>query len=229
MTAKHKLAKLLLALTFLLGLSMPFAPAALAAPKGTCEEVTPGSGQSSGPQIAACTKSEYKLIENANLKGVTKSNEDQFCYTLTTNVKTGTQVAKTDCSILTLTGSGGGNDGSGSSPGCGSTGSCVSDACTADATSCTDPALSCSTTGNNQCDFIGKYVNPLIDLFSIVFGLVAVISLILGAISYSTSEGDPQKSSKAKRRVANTIIAIVAYMFLYAFLQFIVPGGLFTK
>jgi hypothetical protein len=89
-----------------------------------------------------------------------------------------------------------------------------------------DPAIKC---GSDKCDFIGKYVNPAIKAFSITFGLVAAISIIMGGIQYSTSEGDPQKSANAKKRILNTIIAVVAYIFLYSFLQFLVPGGLFNR
>jgi hypothetical protein len=92
------------------------------------------------------------------------------------------------------------------------------------AASSEDPAV---YGGGNQSDFIGKYINPAIDLFSLSFGLVATISIILGGIQYSASEGDPQKATAAKSRISNTIIAIFAYLFLYAFLQFLIPGGAF--
>lgn len=87
-----------------------------------------------------------------------------------------------------------------------------------------DPAVYCNA---DKCDFVAKYVNPAIKLFSLSFGLIAVISIILGGINYSTSEGDPQKAASAKSRITNTIIAIFAYLFLYAFLQFLIPGGAF--
>jgi hypothetical protein len=77
------------------------------------------------------------------------------------------------------------------------------------------------------CDLIANYVNPAINLLSAMFGLIAVISLIMGGIQYSASEGDPQKASQAKSRLYNTLIAIFAYLFLYAILQFLIPGGLF--
>ncbi len=96
------------------------------------------------------------------------------------------------------------------------------------ANNCSDPAANpkanCSNTG---CDLIVKYIDPLVNLLSVVFGLIAVISIIAGSIQYSASTGDPAKSSAAKSRIQNTIIAIVAYFFLYAFLQFLIPGGLF--
>lgn len=99
--------------------------------------------------------------------------------------------------------------------------------CVCTATSCADNAVTCSSNGG--CDLIEKYLNPGIDLFSVMFGLIAAGSLIMGGISYSASEGDPQKSSRAKSRITNTIFAIVAYMFLFSFLQFIIPGGAFNR
>jgi hypothetical protein len=89
-----------------------------------------------------------------------------------------------------------------------------------------DPATNCN---DKQCDVIGKYVGPAITLLAISFGLIATISLILGGIQYSMSEGDPQKSSSAKNRITNTIIAVVAFLFLFAFLEFLIPGGVFNR
>lgn len=77
------------------------------------------------------------------------------------------------------------------------------------------------------CDLIGKYIDPFINLLSACFGLIAVASLIYGAIQYITSEGDAQKASRAKTRMVNTVFAIIAYAVLYGFLQFLVPGGAF--
>lgn len=93
------------------------------------------------------------------------------------------------------------------------------------------PANAAPNTGTDcskdNCDLIGKYVNPAIDLLSLVFGVIAAISLVVGGMQYSTSTGDPQKVSLAKRRIINTIIAVVAYLFLFTFLQFLIPGGIF--
>jgi hypothetical protein len=85
-------------------------------------------------------------------------------------------------------------------------------------------SASCNSSG---CDLITEYLQPTINLLSGVVGIIVVISLILAGIEYSTSEGDPQKSAKAKRRITNTLFALIAFFFLYAFLQFLVPGGIF--
>jgi hypothetical protein len=91
---------------------------------------------------------------------------------------------------------------------------------------CTDPAITC-TSNSSYCNLIKEYVVPTINLLSVAFGLIAVISLLLGAINYITSEGDPQKVSRAKMRIRNTIFSVVAFMFLYSFLNFLIPGGIF--
>jgi hypothetical protein len=99
---------------------------------------------------------------------------------------------------------------------------------TCDNGACKDPALSGSCKSNDDgCDLIGKYVNPTINLLSIAFGVIAVISLVMGGIQYAASTGDPQKVTLAKRRIYSTVIAVIAYIFLFSFLQFLVPGGIF--
>lgn len=93
---------------------------------------------------------------------------------------------------------------------------------------CTDPAADPKATcSKDNCDLIKKYVNPAITLLTAVFGIIAVISLIVGGIQYSSSGGDPQKVGAAKKRIQNTIVAVIAYFFLYSFLQFLIPGGVF--
>jgi hypothetical protein len=89
----------------------------------------------------------------------------------------------------------------------------------------TSPNANC---GAGSCDIVKKYVNPAIQVATIVFGLIATISIILGGIQYSASAGDSQKVSAAKRRISMTVLAIVAYAFMYTFLQFLVPGGVFN-
>jgi hypothetical protein len=81
--------------------------------------------------------------------------------------------------------------------------------------------------GKNDCNLIQLYVNPFINLLSIVVGLVVAASLIMGGIQYTASSGDPQKTGAAKSRIQNTLLAFLAYAFMYAFLNFLVPGGIF--
>lgn len=71
------------------------------------------------------------------------------------------------------------------------------------------------------------YVRLAINVLSAGVGVLAVIMLIIGGIQYSSAGGDPQKVKAAKNRITNVIIGLIAYFFLFAFLQWVVPGGFF--
>ncbi len=254
MLKKYKNANIIFQLALLFGLVVLLSPlhasavrpadegGPASAPAGTCQHVVYVGSQQDSNDTTACTNDDYKTVLNSHIQGVTKSNEKNYCYRITERIggAGGSNAQKVDCSSLTLTTcaslgetgtypncNSGGSGGGGSSGGSGGASASNCNVNNPPAI-CTDPATDCSTAKGGKCDFIGKYINPAINTLTVLFGLLAAISIILGGINYATSEGDPQKASKAKRRIANTIIAIVAYMFLYAFLQFIVPGGIFN-
>lgn len=92
----------------------------------------------------------------------------------------------------------------------------------------TQPAsgsTNCAKGQTGAACIIGGYVNPVIGVLSALVGVVVVISIIAGGIQYSTSAGDPQKAAKAKSRITNALIALVAFGFLFSFLEFLLPGG----
>lgn len=76
----------------------------------------------------------------------------------------------------------------------------------------------------DNCKII-KYIVTLIQVLSAVFGVVVVIMIIVGGIQYSASGDDPQAVSAAKKKIMNALIAVAAYVFGMAFLNYIVPGG----
>ena len=84
---------------------------------------------------------------------------------------------------------------------------------------------SVKTKNARNCLF-GKYINPVINLFSAMVSIVAVVGIIIGAIQFSSSAGDPQKAANGKNHIRNALLGLLAYILLYAFLQFLVPGGL---
>ena len=93
---------------------------------------------------------------------------------------------------------------------------------------CTAPAAA-QDCGQAVCDLAASCLNPLIRVLSGLVGVAVAGSIILGGIQYSASGGDPQKAAKAKNRITNAIFALMAYLFIWAFLQFLVPGGVFNR
>lgn len=86
-----------------------------------------------------------------------------------------------------------------------------------------DPAA--NSTGNGGGLF-KSYINPIITFLSAAVGVVVVISIIYGSILYSSAGGDPQKVAAARARIRDSIIALIAFLFLWAFLQWLMPGGI---
>ena len=101
-----------------------------------------------------------------------------------------------------------------------------SESCKADSDCISDPALNASARcSKSNCDIIDNYINPFIGLLSVIVGLAVVIGIIVGSIQVMTSAGDPQKAANGKNHIRDAIIALVAYVLLYAFLQWVLPGG----
>lgn len=84
---------------------------------------------------------------------------------------------------------------------------------------------SCGT-GDSNC--IVKDILIFINVLSVGVGVVVVIMIIWGGIQYTASRANPQSVQAAKSRIINALFALVAYLFIYAFLQWIVPGGIFN-
>ncbi len=80
-----------------------------------------------------------------------------------------------------------------------------------------------------------KNVSPVQDLafafvrfFSAGVGVVVVISVIIAGIRYSASQANPQATAGAIAQIRNALIGLVIYIFMYALIQFLVPGGAFN-
>lgn len=81
--------------------------------------------------------------------------------------------------------------------------------------------IGCTGTGNPISDALFAIIRFL----SAGVGLVIVGSLIVGGIQYSASRGDPQSTAKALGRMRSTMVALIIFIFGYAILNYVIPGG----
>lgn len=58
-------------------------------------------------------------------------------------------------------------------------------------------------------------------------GIIIAVSIVVAGIQYASSGSNPQQVAAAKSRIISAIVALLAFFFLYAFLQWLVPGGIF--
>lgn len=88
-------------------------------------------------------------------------------------------------------------------------------------------AVACSAgeAGADCRKIFTDYINPFIRLLSVAIGVVSVLMIVVGGVEYSSAGSDPQKVAAAKKRITNAIFALLAYIFLFAFLNWLIPGG----
>lgn len=81
----------------------------------------------------------------------------------------------------------------------------------------TEDAVNNAGTGSTMSSAIGVILNSVY----IIIGIVAVIYLIIGAIGYSTSQGDSEKVKKAKNTIIYSLIGLVISVLAFAITTFI--------
>jgi len=72
-------------------------------------------------------------------------------------------------------------------------------------------------------------INAIVDVLTALVGVVVVGVIILGGIQYSAAGDNPQAVSAARKRITNGLIALIAFLLTAAFLQWVIPGGLFNS
>lgn len=63
---------------------------------------------------------------------------------------------------------------------------------------------------------------PIINTLLVIAGIVAVIVIIVGGISYTVSAGDPAKVKKAKDTVLYAVIGLVVAILAFSIVNFVV-------
>lgn len=84
----------------------------------------------------------------------------------------------------------------------------------------------CADLGADGCKLYDSYINPAVRFLTAGVGIVVTIMIIVGGIQYASSGGDPQAVTAAKQRIRNALLALLAYAFVFAVLEWLIPGDL---
>ena len=99
-------------------------------------------------------------------------------------------------------------------------------------------ALAADKNGNNKCvstaildgcdngqgSSIVNVLMVVVNIFSVVIGVLAAIGVAVTGTQYLTAGGSEEKTRKAKRRLFEIVIGIAAYVLLYVFLRWLIPS-----
>lgn len=73
-----------------------------------------------------------------------------------------------------------------------------------------------------------KYLKPAVQVFSTGVLLLIIAAISFSGIQYAASRDDPQMVADAKKRITYSLVALVMYVFFFALLQWLIPGGIFS-
>ena len=74
---------------------------------------------------------------------------------------------------------------------------------------------------------IEDILNMILLVVTTGVGIAAVGAIVYAGVLYITARDNAGQVSKAKTMIMNTVIGVVAYILMWAFLQWIIPGGVF--
>lgn len=81
---------------------------------------------------------------------------------------------------------------------------------------------------NNGQDGIWGILLLVINILTAGIGVAAVGGVVYGSILYTTAAGSMDQTKQAKMIIFNVLIGLVAYALMFSFLNFIIPGGMFS-
>ena len=87
-----------------------------------------------------------------------------------------------------------------------------------------------------QCDAKENAKNPkdsaiwevllmVLNILTAGVGIAAVGGILYGSFLYTSASDKAEQTKKAIGVITNVVIGIVAYILMYGFLQFLIPGG----
>ena len=75
---------------------------------------------------------------------------------------------------------------------------------------------------------IFSILNTVLTILTYGVGIAGTLGIVISGIQYLTARDNEQQMVKAKSRLINIVIGLAAYAFMWAFLQWLIPGGLLS-
>jgi hypothetical protein len=67
----------------------------------------------------------------------------------------------------------------------------------------------------------------VINFMAVGVGIAVVGGIIWGGMRYASSNGDASKAKQGVTTIVNAVVGLLLFIFMYAFFNYLVPGGLF--
>lgn len=85
----------------------------------------------------------------------------------------------------------------------------------------------CVTDSNGSAIF--DVLNIALQILTYGVGIVGTIGIVIAGIQYMTAKDNASQMANAKTRLIAIAIGLAAYAMIWAFLQWLLPGGIFGE
>jgi hypothetical protein len=72
-----------------------------------------------------------------------------------------------------------------------------------------------------------KWIEFFVNVLSVIIVAGSAVMIAIAGVQYTSSRDNPQAVQAAKQRIWNVAIGLISYFFLFAFMQWLIPGGIF--
>lgn len=80
--------------------------------------------------------------------------------------------------------------------------------------------------GNDDGEAIFKILDIILYIMTFGVGILGTLGLITAGIQYTTAGDSEEKTSKAKRKIYEVVLGIVAWALLFVLIKWLLPGGI---
>lgn len=88
-----------------------------------------------------------------------------------------------------------------------------------------DYGCKASDTGANS---VTSLLLTIINFLAVGVGIAVVGGIVFGALQYTSANGNASQAQQGITVITNAVIGLVLFILMYAIINFLVPGGLFT-
>ena len=85
--------------------------------------------------------------------------------------------------------------------------------------------IECNIKGGNP---VTSIILQIVNFLAVGVGIAVVGGIIWGGMLYASSNGDAGKTKQGITIIVNAVVGLLLFIFMYALLNFIVPGGVFS-
>lgn len=83
--------------------------------------------------------------------------------------------------------------------------------------------LPCVDSGEGS---VWNLLTIIVNFLAVGVGVAVLVGIIWGAFLYSSAGGSAEQAKKGVGYIRNAVIALIAFVCMYAIINFVIPGGL---